>query len=153
MTKSKLNEHHAIEKELLTLAKQNGLLILEESLDINESGMDFRVAFAMDEEGRRWVLRQPRRQDVWERAENEQKVLNVVRGKLPAQVPDWRICTPELIAYPLLEGDPIAIVDPAGEGMCGDSLRKTCLMCSWIHWLRLSLHCIILIPTRQRKAE
>ena len=47
--------------------------------------MDFRVAFATDEQGRRWVLRQPRRKDVWERAENERKVLNVVRGNIHAQ--------------------------------------------------------------------
>ncbi|MFX3648855.1 MAG: macrolide 2'-phosphotransferase [Paenibacillus sp.] len=116
MTKPNLNEHLAIQKELLSLANQNGLHIVAESLEMNESGMDFRVALATDEEGRRWVLRQPRREDVWERAENERKVLDVVRGSIPAQVPDWRICTPELIAYPLLEGDPIAVVDPAGGG-------------------------------------
>ena len=116
MTKSNSNEHLAIQKELLSLAEQNGLVMDMESLEINESGMDFRVAFATDEEDRRWVLRQPRREDVWERAENERRVLDVVRGSIPAQVPDWRICTPELIAYPLLDGDPIAVVDPAGGG-------------------------------------
>lgn len=153
MTKPNLNENLAIQKELLSLAKQNGLLIVEESLEINESGMDFRVAFATDEEGRRWVLRQPRREDVWERAENERKVLDVVRGNIPAQVPDWRIFTPELIAYPLLDGDPIAVVDPAGEGMYGDFLRRAYRIHSWIHWLRLSPRCITSIPTRRRKVE
>lgn len=124
MTKSNSNEHLAIQNELLSLAGQNGLIMDKESLEINESGMDFRVAFTTDEEDRRWVLRQPRREDVWERAENERRVLDVVRGSIPAQVPDWRICTPELIAYPLLDGDPIAVVDPAGEVMSGNSPGK-----------------------------
>ena len=66
MTKSNSNEHLAIQNELLSLAEQNGLIMDKESLEINESGMDFRVAFATDEKGRRWVLRQPRREDVWE---------------------------------------------------------------------------------------
>lgn len=153
MTKSNSNEYLAIQKELLSLAKQNGLLIVEESLEINESGMDFRVAFATDEEGRRWVLRQPRREDVWERAENERKVLDVIRGSIPAQVPDWRICTPELIAYPLLEGDPIAVVDPAGGGYVWQFPRKVYLIRFSIPWLRLSPRCITSIPTRRRKVE
>lgn len=116
MTKLNVNEHMEAQKELLSLAKRNGLHIAEQSMEINESGMDFRVAFATDEGGKRWVLRQPRRGDVWARAENERKVLEVVKGHLPVEVPEWRIFTPELIAYPLLAGDPIGAVDPAGGG-------------------------------------
>lgn len=78
--------------------------------------MDFLVAFATDEAGTAWVLRKPRRSDVWKRAENEHKVLKLVREELPIHVPDWRIFTPELIAYPLLRGLPVATVDPAGGG-------------------------------------
>ncbi|WP_340015024.1 macrolide 2'-phosphotransferase [Paenibacillus sp. FSL K6-1318] len=114
MTKS--NEQVDFTQDIWLLAEQNGLQIRKESMEINESGMDFRVAFATDINGQKWVLRQPRREDVWGRAENERRVLDVVRGSVPAQVPDWRICTPELIAYPLLDGDPIAVVDPAGAG-------------------------------------
>ncbi|WP_440114705.1 macrolide 2'-phosphotransferase [Paenibacillus sp. QZ-Y1] len=116
MTKSNVNEHVEAQKELISLAEQNGLYIAEESIEINESGMDFRVAFATDEQGQRWILRKPRRKDVWERAENERRVLDVIRESIPVQVPSWQICTPELIAYPLLEGEPIAVVDPAGTG-------------------------------------
>ncbi|GIP40697.1 hypothetical protein J31TS4_39770 [Paenibacillus sp. J31TS4] len=100
----------------MRMAEKHGLALIPGSLDINESGMDFQVAFAEDEEGQRWVLRKPRRSDVWERAENESKVLQVVRKHLPAAVPEWRIVTPELIAYPLLSGEPIASVDPAAGG-------------------------------------
>ncbi|CAI6042405.1 macrolide 2'-phosphotransferase [Cohnella sp. JJ-181] len=78
--------------------------------------MDFLVAFAEDARGERWVLRKPRRADVWERAENERKVLSFIGGRIPAEVPDWRVCTRELIAYPLLGGEPVAVVDPAVGG-------------------------------------
>ena len=54
--------------------------------------------------GMAWVLRVPRRPDVLPRAENEARVLGLVKGRLPVEVPDWRIATPELIAYPRLAG-------------------------------------------------
>ncbi|WP_336782543.1 macrolide 2'-phosphotransferase [Paenibacillus illinoisensis] len=110
------NEQVKLQQDIWLLAEQNGLQIRKDSMEINESGMDFRVAFAADESGQKWVLRQPRRGDVWGRAENERKVLGVVKEHLSVKVPDWRICTPELIAYPLLDGEPIAVVDPAGGG-------------------------------------
>lgn len=110
------NEQVKLQQEIWLLAEQNGLQIRKDSMEINESGMDFRVAFAMDGNGQKWVLRQPRRGDVWQRAENERHVLGVVKEHLSVKVPDWRICTPELIAYPLLDGEPIAVVDPAGGG-------------------------------------
>ena len=116
MTKSTSNEQVKLQQDVWLLAEQNGLRIRKESMEINESGMDFRVAFATDESGQQWVLRQPRREDVWARAENERQVLDVVKEHLSVKVPDWHICTPELIAYPLLNGDPIAVVDPAGAG-------------------------------------
>lgn len=106
----------AIQEEMLSLAARNGLEVKGDTIHFNESGMDFRVAFASDEQGQKWVLRQPRREDVWERAENERRVLDVVRAHLHVDVPDWRVCTPELIAYPLLDGEPVAVVDPAGAG-------------------------------------
>ncbi len=105
---------NATKQELLALAEQNGLRLQTEQVEMNESGMDFLVAFATDADGQAWVLRKPRREDVWERAENEHKVLNVVRPYLSVHVPDWRIFTPELIAYPLLSGDPVATIDPTG---------------------------------------
>ncbi|MCY9517991.1 phosphotransferase [Paenibacillus apiarius] len=97
-------------------ANQNGLRINANQVELHESGMDFLVAFAKDEAGEPWVLHKPRRADVLERAENEHKVLQLVRAQLPIDVPDWRIFTPELIAYPLLRGKPIATVDPGGGG-------------------------------------
>jgi macrolide phosphotransferase len=102
--------------EMLALAEKHGLLLNSENVQFNESGMDFLVAFAETKNGEAWVLRMPRRSDVWERAVNERRVLQLLNGKLPIQVPDWRIFSPELIAYPLLGGHPIATVDPAVGG-------------------------------------
>jgi len=102
--------------EMLTIAGREGLRLNPSNIELNESGMDFVVAFATDTEGTDWVLRKPRRSDVWERAENERNVLHLVRDKLKINVPDWRICSPELIAYPLLSGQPVATVDSAGGG-------------------------------------
>ncbi|MBD2870255.1 macrolide 2'-phosphotransferase [Paenibacillus arenilitoris] len=116
MTTLQPNEYTSVKQQLLTAAAAGGLRIEEDSLDINESGMDFLVAFAKDAGGARWVLRKPRRADVLERAENEYKVLKLVREQLPIDAPDWRIFTPELIAYPLLGGKPVATVDPAAGG-------------------------------------
>ncbi|MFD0870888.1 MULTISPECIES: macrolide 2'-phosphotransferase [Paenibacillus] len=116
MTRQQPNDGRDLRHELLTIAKQNGLQLNADYFEINESGMDFLVAFAKDEHGQEWVLRKPRRKDVWERAGNEQKVLKVVGKHLPVDVPNWRIFTPGLIAYPLLSGHPIATVDPAGGG-------------------------------------
>lgn len=116
MTKHQSNENQNMVRELLDLAEQNGLDLIPDPIEVNESGLDFLVAFAKDKQGETWVLRKPRRQDVWERAENEQKVLKVVGKHLPVEVPDWRIFTQGLIAYPLLSGHPIATVDPAGGG-------------------------------------
>ncbi|WP_435922361.1 macrolide 2'-phosphotransferase [Paenibacillus sp. DYY-L-2] len=116
MTKEINNKETNLKLELLTMAKRNGLELNPDYLEINESGMDFSVAFAEDLEGQKWVLRTPRRADVWERAENERKVLSVVGKRLPVQVPDWRVFTPGLIAYPLVSGNPVASVDPAGGG-------------------------------------
>ncbi|TNJ62340.1 hypothetical protein FE784_31115 [Paenibacillus hemerocallicola] len=116
MTTPHSNERQQLIDEMVSAAGQNGLNVNPGQVELNESGMDFVVAFATDDAGKAWVLRKPRRSDVWERAENERKVLSLVREKLSVHVPDWRIFTPELIAYPLLSGRPIATVDPAGGG-------------------------------------
>ncbi|WP_410768921.1 macrolide 2'-phosphotransferase [Fontibacillus sp. BL9] len=116
MTNNKSSKQELLKRDLISLALEYGLLLNSEDVEINESGMDFVVAFAKEEDGTPWVLRKPRRSDVWERAENERKVLNFICGKLAVSVPEWRIATPELIAYPLLSGNPVAVVDPAAGG-------------------------------------
>ncbi|MCG7409188.1 macrolide 2'-phosphotransferase [Paenibacillus sp. ACRRX] len=97
---------------LLQLAEKHGLKLDAHTININESGMDFLVGFANDESGKAWVLRVPRREDVLERAGYEGDVLALVSRHLPIAVPQWRIHTAELIAYPMLEGTPAGTIDP-----------------------------------------
>lgn len=117
MTKRQnLHEWPEPARELFACARRHGLSVDPDRMEIESSGMDFLVAFAEDEKGQAWVLRKPRRDDVWERAENESKVLRFVSRFLPVGVPEWRVCAPDLIAYPLLGGHPVATVDPSAGG-------------------------------------
>lgn len=97
----------ALVEETLQIAARHGLELTEE-LSFNEMGLDFRVAFAKDIRGQRWVLRIPRRSDLFPRIEHEAKILHFVKRRLHVQVPNWQVCTAELIAYPMLL-DPVAL--------------------------------------------
>ncbi|WP_308860238.1 phosphotransferase [Paenibacillus radicibacter] len=78
----------------------------------NESGLDFLAVFGKTISDQvPWVLRVPRRQDVIDTAAYEKKVLDLVSKHLPVSVPNWQVHTSELIAYPLLEGVPIATIN------------------------------------------
>ncbi|WP_406596072.1 macrolide 2'-phosphotransferase MphK [Bacillus subtilis] len=105
-----LNEKQLI-TEIVGLARSQGLTVHSENAQLNETGMDFQVVFAKDDTGMPWVLRKPRRSDVVERASAEGRTLAFLRANLTADVPDWRIHTPELIAYPMLKGTPAAGID------------------------------------------
>ncbi|MBD8498015.1 macrolide 2'-phosphotransferase [Paenibacillus arenosi] len=104
----KKENHDNRVEQMVALAEKHGIHLQTEKVEINESGMDFLVAFANDKDGVKWVLRMPRRSDVLERADNEHRVLKLLQQQLPVAVPDWRVYTPELIAYPLLDGVPAA---------------------------------------------
>lgn len=93
-------------EELLALAADHDLDLLGDSLRTEEVGLDFRVAFARARDGQDWVLRIPRRPEVLPRAAVEGHLLAVVAPRLEVAIPDWRISTERLIAYPLLPGTP-----------------------------------------------
>lgn len=101
--------------ELLALASAHGLDLGGATLRTEEIGLDFRVAMARARDGQDWVLRIPRRPDVLDRAAVEGRLLAVVAPHLEVAVPDWRISTSELIAYPLLPGTPGLTVSADGE--------------------------------------
>ncbi|MBM7587662.1 macrolide phosphotransferase [Bacillus pakistanensis] len=101
------------EKErIMKLASEHGLTLDVHSIEFDESGADFQVAFGNDLKGGPWVLRIPRRENVVEVALYEKKIVNFLNQKVRFQVPCWEICTPTLIAYPMLEGKPAATIDP-----------------------------------------
>lgn len=97
------------------LAAAHGLDVDSETIFINELGLDFRVAIVASSEGDSWVLRIPRRADVTDRASVEGHFLASIAPHLSVAVPDWRIHTRELIAYPLLPGEPGLTLDDQGQ--------------------------------------
>lgn len=97
-------------KEIQTLAEKHGLL-LTENMTFNEMGIDFKVGFATDSNGQQWLLRIPRRGDMGEQIDKERRILELVKQSLSVEVPDWKICSSELVAYPLLKNKPVLTFD------------------------------------------
>lgn len=98
-------------ERILELARRNGLNISPSSVEMNESGLDFLAVFGCTDNGEDWVIREPRRPDVVASAVYERNALKLIQKRLPVTVPDWRIFTPELIAYPRLPGTPAATIN------------------------------------------
>ena len=98
-------------EDILNLAAEHSLQ-LKDDLRFNEMGIDFKVVFARDLDDRQWVLRIPRRESLSGQIEHEKKILDLVKKHLTVSVPDWKIVSPELIAYPLLENNPVITFDP-----------------------------------------
>lgn len=97
---------------IISLARRHGLEILE-PLAINELGLDFQIVIAPDRNNLKWVLRIPRRPDVLPKIDYEVKVLNFLKQRIPAEVPNWKIVSPELVAYSLLTDSTAISIDAA----------------------------------------
>ncbi len=98
--------------DAIARAAAHGLTLNPDSVDVIEAGLDYRVVIANDVQGQGWVLRIPRRADVVESMGRERVILDLVRPRLSAAVPDWRIRADDLVAYPLLPGSPgLTVVD------------------------------------------
>lgn len=98
------------------LAHNKGLDILEDTIKINESGVDFQVAYAKDQNGDKWILRIPRRPESMRHALQEKKALDIMKNHASFQVPDWSIFSEDLIAYKQLSGVPAATIDVEQQG-------------------------------------
>lgn len=101
--------------ELVAVARERGVDLGPESIHADDSGLDFLAFQARDRNGMLWILRAPRRPDVLPVAEAENRVLAVVRPRLPVGVPEWRIRDSELIGYPKLPGRPAAVMNVAEQ--------------------------------------
>ena len=148
MTIAKPNDDYTqVIQEMLEIAGKHGVNLIPEGIEMNESGMDFLVGFAEEAgTGARWILRKPRRPDVLDRADNEARVLKLIQSHLSVDVPDWRIYTPELIAYPRLAGDlPLPSAWKDMHGIWIMRIRETGLSA---HWLKRWLPCMASIMTR-----
>ena len=98
--------------ELLEAARRHGLEIVTRPSAFEETGLDFRVVHGEDEHGRSWIVRTPRRSEVLESARVEAKILELVAGRVPVAVPEWRVFSDDVIAYPRVEGTPAVTLDP-----------------------------------------
>lgn len=98
--------------EIIKIAEKYQLHIQHQAISLNESGLDFQVAFGEDENGVEWVLRLPRRHDVYKRTKSEKQMLDFLQKNVLFEVPMWKIHAKDLIAYPKLTGKPAATIDP-----------------------------------------
>ncbi|PFG93224.1 macrolide phosphotransferase [Saccharopolyspora erythraea NRRL 2338] len=95
---------------MIERARAHGLRVRPVSVD--ETGWDFRVVHAVDDDGVRWVLRAPRRPEVARLIDVEARVLEHLRPRLAVALPDWEIRAADLVAYRRLPGRPMADEDP-----------------------------------------
>jgi aminoglycoside phosphotransferase (APT) family kinase protein len=100
--------------ELLALAAHHGLHLTSDAAEFDATGLDFLVVHATDGEGAPWIVRTPRRRAVAEASAVEARVLRRVAPHLPVAVPDWRLHSEHVIAYPRLPGTPAVSILPAG---------------------------------------
>lgn len=103
------------QESVFEVARRHGLEVTR-LLNIEEVGLDFRVITAVDRAGLTWVLRQPRRPDMLDRIQREARALAYLGPRVPFAVPDWRVATNELVAYPRLpDRTAIQVDSPTGE--------------------------------------
>lgn len=100
---------------LVELAGRHGLHVDPKGMHITEAGLDYRVAFAQGEGGVAWVLRIPRRADVSAKLAEERRILEFIQPRLSVAVPNWQVCSRELVAYRRLPGDPGLTLDASGK--------------------------------------
>jgi len=102
-----------MENKILELAEKHKIKIKENSIKIDNSGLDFQVGFCSDSNNREWVFRIPRRDDVFPRTKVEKQALDIVNSeKFSFQAPDYKIYSEQLIAYPKLDGFPVGTICP-----------------------------------------
>ncbi|QKS72508.1 phosphotransferase [Paenalkalicoccus suaedae] len=102
-------------QEIIELAARHELAI-KDTVKINESGVDFRVAHVEDLDGARWILRIPRQKESMRHAAKEKHALDLMAQHVDVEVPEWTIFSPELIAYKQLSGVPAATIDMEIQG-------------------------------------
>ncbi len=98
--------------EIIKCAEKYQLHIQPQTISLNESGLDFQVAFGKDKHGVEWVLRLPRRPDVYKRTKPEKQTVDFLQKNVSFEIPKWKVHAKDLIAYPKLTGKPAATIDP-----------------------------------------
>src|SRR5690606_25453519 len=92
-------------KDSQILAEAHGLLLTDE-MSFNAMGMGFKVGFDKEHDVQQWWLRSPRRNELGNQIEKEKRILNLAKKHVAVQVPDWKVATSTMVAYPLLKDKP-----------------------------------------------
>lgn len=135
-------------QNILKLAARYGLQ-LQDEMTFNEMGIDFKVVFVKTLDGNPWVLRIPRRDDLGEQIELERKILSLAKNHLSVAVPDWKIASPELLAYPLLANKPALTYDAKTYEVSWNMDRNSALFVPSLAKVLVGLH---QIPVQEVKA-
>jgi aminoglycoside phosphotransferase (APT) family kinase protein len=92
------------------------------SLVVVDDGFDFKVVLVDD----RWVVRIPRREQVWPALEREIALLPELESALPVAVPHFEHIShePPFVVYPLIRGTPLIAEDPDGVRRFLESLHR-----------------------------
>lgn len=96
---------------ILNLALKYSLPI-QRIISTNELGLDFQTAIGESVDGKKWILRIPRRNNTFPQIQEEERCLNFLRSRVSFDIPDWKLTNPELIAYPLLVDKPALEINP-----------------------------------------
>jgi len=102
------------EKLFLELASKHGIP-LQRITSTNQLGLDFQTAIGEGPGGEKWLLRIPRREDGFPKIQQEAKYLQFLKSKVSFNIPNWKVVTSELIAYPLLTDHPALEVNPVTQ--------------------------------------
>lgn len=133
-------------EEVLDTAYKYGLELSEDSLNFENMGLDFQVVFAADISKQDWVLRLPRRKDVFQKIAQEKKVLDFIGNYQKIfHVPIWEIYEEDLIAYKKLENEP-AVTAAAETGEQKWLFNKEDIPKNYIKSLARSLAALHNIP-------
>lgn len=98
--------------EIIQLAKNFGIHLLADTLVAINMGLDFQVVLGQDEGQENWVLRVPRRDEVFEKAKLEKGILDLVNQEVTiVEVPNWTVFDRQLIAYQSVAGRPAVTTD------------------------------------------
>jgi aminoglycoside phosphotransferase (APT) family kinase protein len=92
------------------------------SLVVVDDGFDFKVVLVDD----RWVVRIPRREQVFSALEQEVVLLPELEAALPVAVPHFEHIShdPPFVVYPLIQGTPLVDEDPDGVRGFLESLHR-----------------------------
>ncbi|MEY8370249.1 macrolide 2'-phosphotransferase [Aerococcaceae bacterium 50-4] len=99
-------------EKIVDLATKFGIHLMNDAVQPVNMGLDFQVVLGQDVEKQAWVLRVPRRDEVFEKAKLEKAILDLVNQHVSTvEVPNWTVFDRQLIAYKSLAGTPAVTTD------------------------------------------